>query len=55
VLGASANATAYHSHRKLGFGDASKKGATLTLVCSSANHWMVMESKSDVTWINAFS
>ena len=55
VLGASSNATAYHSHRKLGFGDASKKGATLTLVCSSANHWMVMESKSDVTWINVFS
>jgi hypothetical protein len=53
VLQAAANATAYHSHRKLGWGDATKKGAMLHLVCSSANHWMIMDSKSDVTWINA--
>ena len=52
---ASAIATAFHSHRKLGFGDATKKGAHLKLVCTSTKHWMIKDSRSDVTWINAFS
>ena len=50
---ASANTTAFHSHRKLGWGDASKKGGHLKLVCTSANHWMIQDSRSDTTWINA--
>jgi len=52
---ASAIATSFHSHRKLGFGDSTKKGAHLKLVCTSAKHWMIQDSRTDVTWINAFS
>jgi hypothetical protein len=44
--------TAYHTHRKLGWGDATKKGGYLHLVCSSSKHWMIVDSKSDTTWIN---
>ena len=52
---ASAIATSFHSHRKLGFGDSTKKGAHLKLVCTSAKHWMIQDSRSDTTYINAFS
>ena len=52
---ASAIATSFHSHRKVGFGDSTKKGAHLKLVCTSAKHWMIQDSRSDTTYINAFS
>jgi hypothetical protein len=47
--------TAFHSHRKLGWGDAAKKGGCLHLVCSSSKHWMIVDAKSSCAWINAHS
>tara|TARA_R110002110_G_scaffold48612_6_gene144855 strand:- start:767 stop:1243 length:477 start_codon:yes stop_codon:yes gene_type:complete len=44
---------AFHSHRKLGWGDAAAKGGCLHLVCSSSKHWMIVDAKSSVAWINA--
>lgn len=52
VLQAAANATAFHSHRKLGWGDSAAKGGTLHLVASASKHWMIVDSRSDVTWVN---
>jgi len=56
---ASSNATAYHSHRKLGFGDASRLGAYLHVVCVDATvgaiRWAIVDSKSSIAFVNAFS
>ena len=56
---ASAIATAFHTHRKLGFGDATKLGGYLHVVCVNATagnvRWMLVDAMSDTTWINAFS
>ena len=49
-------ATAFHSHRKLGFGDSAKKGGRLEIVCVDETvgniRWVVIDAKSSVTWIN---
>jgi len=53
------NATAYHSDRKLGFGDASRLGAYLHVVCVDATagalRWAIVDSKSSIAFVNAFS
>jgi hypothetical protein len=50
---ASAIATSFHDHRKIGFGDSTKRGATLTVMCDQANKWVILESRSDTTWITS--
>ena len=48
--------TAFHSHRKLGWGDAAAKGGCLHVVCiaTGANaRWAILDAKSDVAWITA--
>jgi len=56
---ASAIATAFHAHQKLGWGDSTKKGAGIHVVCVDATvgavRWAIIDSRSDTTWINAFS
>ena len=49
--------TAFHTHRKLGWGDATKIGGYLHVVCVNATagnvRWMIVDSRSDTAWINA--
>jgi len=49
--------TAFHSHRKLGWGDAAAKGGYLHVVCidstAGAVRWAIIDAKSSVAWINA--
>ena len=56
VLAASSNATAYHTHRKLGFGNASALGSYLHVVCVDATvgalRWAIVDSHSSITWVN---
>jgi len=51
--------TSFHSHRKLGFGDAAKLGGYIECVCVNATvgsiRWALVDAKSDVAYINAFS
>ena len=51
--------TAFHSHRKLGFGDAAELGSKIHCVCvadtEGAVRWALLDAKSDVAYINAFS
>jgi hypothetical protein len=58
-LAASSNATAYHSHRILGFTDSAKRGSMFHIVCVDATvgavRWLVIDSKCDLAFINAIS
>ena len=55
VLAASSNATSYHTHRKLGFGDSAALGSYLHVVCVDATvgaiRWAIVDSHSSVTWV----
>ena len=56
---ASSNATAYHSHRRIGFTDSAKLGSMIHCVCVDATagavRWAIIDSKCDLAFINALS
>jgi len=51
--------TVFHTHRRLGFGDAAELGSKIHCVCVNATagsvRWALVDAKSDVAYINAFS